>query len=317
MTVTESKHPTGTVRPAPRQVVAQVVVADVRRISPAFVRVWLTGPEVAEIGVDGPLLDQRIKLVFPGTAGLPSLGGEPDDWYAAWSALPPARRGHLRTYTVRALEGEGAGTRLVIDIVVHDGPAAELGPGCRWAQQASPGDRLLLVAPRRGVPFGGIEWNPGRAGRVLLVGDETAAPAIASILESAPLDTAGTAYIEVPGTRDVLDVRTPPGLRLVWLPRTGLPHGQRTMAAVSALFGMPVPPGLVGTAVDDLWETPAYSSSGEATEDGAPDRGLYAWVAGESTMVTALRRLLVHDVGLPRRQVAFMGYWRRGVAMRG
>ena len=43
---------------------------------------------------------------------------------------------------------------------------------------------------------------------------------------------------------------------------------------------------------------------------------LYAWIAGESGVVTGLRRVLVKDLGVDRRQVAFMGYWRRGVAMR-
>jgi NADPH-dependent ferric siderophore reductase len=312
VTVTEN-------RPLPL-VLAEVEVAAVERLSPAFVRVWLAGPDVADIGVDGPFLDQRIKLVFPGAAGVPQLDeAAAGGWYAAWLALPDEERGHMRTYTVRALEGSGPDARLVVDIVVHDGAPAELGPGCRWAQQASPGDRVLVVAPRLGMPFGGIEWNPGRAGRVLLVGDETAAPAIASIVESAPLGTAGTAYIEVPESADALDVRTPPGLRLVWLPRNGVRHGERAMAAVSALFGMPVAPGLADDLVadPDLWETPGFSSSGEPVEVGEPDQGLYAWVAGESGMVTALRRLLVRDVGMPRRQVAFMGYWRHGVAMRG
>ncbi len=70
----------------------------------------------------------------------------------------------------------------------------------------------------------------------------------------------------------------------------------------------------------DLWETPAYSSSGEDVE--APVRtidrfaGLYAWIAGESKVVTGLRRHLVNELGIERGQVAFMGYWRRGVAMR-
>ena len=44
--------------------------------------------------------------------------------------------------------------------------------------------------------------------------------------------------------------------------------------------------------------------------------GTYAWIAGESTVVTGLRRHLVNELGFDRRQVAFMGYWRRGVAMR-
>ena len=42
---------------------------------------------------------------------------------------------------------------------------------------------------------------------------------------------------------------------------------------------------------------------------------IYAWIAGESGVVTGLRRVLVKDLEVDRRQVAFMGYWRRGVAM--
>ena len=71
----------------------------------------------------------------------------------------------------------------------------------------------------------------------------------------------------------------------------------------------------------DLWETPTYSSSGEDVDApvatvGHDLDGLYAWIAGESAVVTSMRRLLVNGLGMDRRQVAFMGYWRRGVAMR-
>ncbi|UMG94793.1 SIP domain-containing protein [Nocardioides sp. TF02-7] len=73
----------------------------------------------------------------------------------------------------------------------------------------------------------------------------------------------------------------------------------------------------------DLWETPVYSSSGEEVvettrvpADGTPFPGLYAWIAGESKVVTGLRRRLVKELGIDRGQVAFMGYWREGVAMR-
>jgi NADPH-dependent ferric siderophore reductase len=67
---------------------------------------------------------------------------------------------------------------------------------------------------------------------------------------------------------------------------------------------------------DEMWETPTYSASGEemTTTGGIP--GLYAWIAGESGVVKALRRHLVSEIGLDRAQVAFMGYWRLGVAMR-
>ena len=70
----------------------EVAVTRVDRLSPSFVRVELGGPCLAEFGVDGPLYDQRIKLVFPGD--------------------------RMRTYTVRDVRGEGAATRLVVDLVV-------------------------------------------------------------------------------------------------------------------------------------------------------------------------------------------------------
>ena len=40
----------------------------------------------------------------------------------------------------------------------------------------------------------------------------------------------------------------------------------------------------------------------------------YAWIAGEAGVVKEMRRYLVRDVGIDRKQVAFMGYWRQGKA---
>jgi NADPH-dependent ferric siderophore reductase len=51
-----------------------------------------------------------------------------------------------------------------------------------------------------------------------------------------------------------------------------------------------------------LWDVPT-EASGSA---------LYAWLAGEAGIVTALRRQLVQGLGLDRGSVAFMGYWRAG-----
>ncbi len=50
---------------------------------------------------------------------------------------------------------------------------------------------------------------------------------------------------------------------------------------------------------------------------GSASEAHYFWIAGESGVVTTLRRHLVKDLGIDRKRVAFMGYWRRGVAMRG
>ena len=178
----------------------------------------------------------------------------------------------------------------------------------------------MLMAPLRGEPFGGIEFAPGDARRVLLAGDETAVPAICAILRDLAPDARGAAFLEVPDSGDVLAVPAPRGVAVTWLPRDGAPLGERLARAVTEHLGAPVSIEVPEEGVDpDLWETPTYSSSGEVVSDDAETArlgDLYAWIAGESAVVTGLRRHLVRDLGMHRRRVAFMGYWRRGVAMR-
>lgn len=305
----------------------EVEVVRVDRLSPSFVRIELGSPALAEFGVDGPLYDQRIKLVFPDGPGdqvLPDLSELGPDWMTAWFERPAEERGHLRTYTVRDVVGSGAGTRLVVDVVLHgtDGHG-EAGPGSRWAARAVPGDRIVVLAPRRGAAFGGIEFVPGTAGRLLLVGDETAVPAVAAILAQLPPRARGAAFLEVPVDGDVQTVEHPIGVEVTWLPRDGSPRGERLHVAVLEHLGAPLRPVEVADEeVDpDLWETPSYSSSGEDVDAAVTHVGhdlddLYAWIAGESRVVTGLRRALVRDLEVDRRQVAFMGYWRDGVAMK-
>jgi NADPH-dependent ferric siderophore reductase len=301
-------------------IVAEVEVVSVQRLSPTYVRVELGGPALADFGVNGPLLDQRIKLVFPGdSGGLPPLEGADESWYATWRALPSEVAGHMRTYTVRDVRGSGAGTRLVVDLVLHLEPGAT-GPGSAWASRARVGDRVVAVVPRRGEPFGGIEFAPGDARVLLVAADETGVPAACRILEDLPPTAVGAAFLEVPLTADVQEVRRPPGVDVVWLPRDGAPLGERLRVAVLGHLGVEgaVEDPVASEDVDpDLWETPTYSSSGDEVADPVRSgiEGLYAWIAGESAVVTALRRTLVRDLDMDRRQVAFMGYWRRGVAM--
>ncbi len=298
----------------------QVSVASVERLTPTYVRVELASPDLADFGVDGPLLDQRIKLVFPNAAGeLSSFEGADASWFGSWLERPVEERGAMRTYTVHSVLGSGADTRLVVDIALHEPPC---GPGSLWAGSAGVGDRLILLGPRRGVPYGGIEFAPpASASRLLLVGDETALPAIAAILADLPATARGAAYVEVPVTGDLQDLSAPPGVAVTWLPRNGAERSARLITAVTEHLGTPAPVAVVDPdEIDpDLWETPTYSSSGEdiaASPVAGSWDGLYAWIAGESAMVTTLRRHLVKDLGVDRSQVAFMGYWRVGVSMK-
>jgi NADPH-dependent ferric siderophore reductase len=301
-------------------ILAEVRAERVERISPSFVRVELASPALAGFGVDGKLYDQRIKLVFPNTSGsLASFEGADESWFATWQDLPVDERGHMRTYTVREVRGSGEDTRVVVDFVLHDHDGSS-GPGSSWAAGARAGDRLVLVGPRKGDPFGGIEFAPGTARSLLIIGDETAVPAVCSILAALDADARGTVLLEVPCAGDIQDVAAPHGVDVVWLPRDGAEHGVRQITAVRAHLGLEPAVDLVDDRLvdPDLWETPLFSSSGEdlgpAAERDVP--GLYAWIAGEAKVVTTLRRCLVSELALDRSQVAFMGYWRRGVAMR-
>lgn len=309
-----------------------MVAAD--RVSPSFVRIELGGRALADFGVDGPLHDQRIKVIFPSAVGtLPDFTGADESWWTSWMEIPEHERGSMRTYTIRDVLGHGADTRLVVDVVTHHGHGDQHadaldGVGNAWAQQAAVGQRLIVMAPRRGHDFGGIEWSPGAATRLLLAGDETALPAIRGILRDLPADASGAAFIEVPVDADVPDdVASPNGVSVTLLPRNGSPRGEGLHAAVLAQLTGDASSETITVADDeidpDLWETPVYSSSGEAVAEtttvptgDTAYAGLYAWIAGESRVVTGLRRKLVTDLGLGRNQVAFMGYWREGVSMR-
>lgn len=311
---------TTTEHPLP-MILSEVEVLSVERLSPSFMRVQLGGKALADFGVDGQLYDQRIKIVLPNTGGrLPSFGAGAD-WYADWLSQPEDERGHMRTYTVREVRGSGRDTRLVVDFVLHS-HAGRSGPGSAWAAAARPGDRVIITAPRRGVEYGGIEFRPPGDCELLLVADETAVPALCGILRDLDPEARGIAFAEVPEAGDVLPVTAPERMRLVWLPRSGVPHGTRQVDAVRRHLRLAPAPELVDDehVHPDLWETSTYSSAGEPLTDESTgplrEADLYAWIAGESKVVTTLRRALVSELGMARSQVAFMGYWRQGVAMR-
>ena len=295
-----------------------VEVARVEDLTPSFRRITFTGPDLDQFADTG--LDQRIKLILaaPGAASpaaVTGLCGE-GDWYGAWRAMPDDVRPLLRTYTVRAVRQHAH--EIDVDMVLH----GDVGPATRWARRAAPGDTLAICGPNARYDgwCGGVEWvQPEHSLAVLLAGDETAVPAIASILEELDPGTRGGAVLEVPSAADILPITAPPGVRVTWLPRDGATHGARLIPAVhEAAERLLAPPiGPTATSIEDvdietgiLWEVPI-------DPEGAPltrSTELYAWLAGEAGVIKQLRRHLVSERGVDRRSVAFMGYWREGRA---
>ncbi|MEQ4303132.1 siderophore-interacting protein [Plantactinospora sp. B6F1] len=287
-------------------------VVRLHRLSPSFLRVTFTGDDFATFADPG--YDQRIKLVFP----IPAHGfrhlPQGTDWYPRWRALPTELRNPFRTYTTRAVRREVR--EVDVDIVLHPdgGSYGAHGPAARWALVAAVGDQVQIMGPDHGYPgdHGGREFQPALATRTLLIaGDETAVPAIAAIVERLPAQSRGEVLLEVPEPADVLDLPAPPLVTVSWLPRSGAAHGSLLIPAVRAAAERLLPAdrpaqrdGSEESVDDELWEVPV----------GLSGDGHYAWLAGESGVIRALRRHLVSERGLDRESVAFMGYWRLGRA---
>ncbi|MGW7255030.1 siderophore-interacting protein [Streptomyces sp. NPDC054834] len=253
-------------------------VVRTRRLGPSLVRVTFGGPDLHAFHSHGR--DQSLSLFLP-HPGQPEpavpveLG---DSWWQGWRDLPDDVRAVMRSYTLRALRRDP--DEIDIDFALH----SPSGPASRWAADATPGDRVLLLGPaiadNRAIRF----RPPEGTDLVVIWGDESAVPAACATLESLPAGTRVRAWLEVNHAGDIQDVVTDADAEVTWLVRDpGSATG--TPLALDALRDARLPPA----------ERP------------------YAWIAGESGCVKALRRHFVGERGIDRRCVTFVGYWRRGM----
>ncbi|MFC4564954.1 siderophore-interacting protein [Nocardiopsis mangrovi] len=228
-------------------------------------RVTLHSPDFAWIDHQGP--DQLVRLLLPPRPGADFDLPATERWWPEVQAMAEERRPIVRNYTIRRLDRRAH--ELDIDFVLH----GDSGPASAWAERARPGDRIgLLSDGARYAPPADTDWQ-------LLVGDETALPAIGAILDGLDPATPAVAVLEAsdPDAADMLRERD----------RTTVVRLERSagsgLAALAHLRG-----------------------------NGLPEGTPYAWVAGESTLATSVRRHLVGERGFEKDRVYFCGYWREG-----
>ncbi|GAA3769620.1 siderophore-interacting protein [Microbacterium kribbense] len=287
-----------------------VRVRAISDLTPSLRRFMFTGDDLGEYGDTG--FDQRVKVVFPTpTAGLSAMP-QGDDWYPRWRELGQTERPPFRTYTTRAVRHDVR--EVDIDMVAHD----VRGPASAWIAAAAIGDEVLILAPttaHTGVSYGIDFVPPAHTENILLAGDETAAPAIAVILEQLPPAARGVVVLEVPQAADADYLPHHPGFAYRIAARSGDRHAHLVTAVADVVADL-VPAGRGGQVeeididADTLWEVPRTAKGGAALKS-AP---LYAWLAGEAGAIKQLRRDLVGGHGVDRRAIAFMGYWRLGKA---
>ena len=239
-------------------------VIETAQLTPSLVRVVLGGEGMAEF-TPAPYTDQYVNALFvPDGAPYET----PFDLDAA-RAGPAELRPRGRRYTIRWWDPD---TRTIaIDFVVH----GDEGYAGRWAARAKPGDLLQFVGPSGGyAPDPDADWY-------LMVGDESAFPAIAASLEQVRPGAPAVAVLVVDGPADELPVESPGDLSIHWVHRThSADDVQRVVDAVAAI---PSRPGR-----------------------------LDVFVHGEAGEIRAVRRHLVGERDVDRAGASISPYWRRG-----
>jgi NADPH-dependent ferric siderophore reductase len=226
-------------------------VARVERLTPKMVRIVLAGNELQ--GFTSLGFDDHMKVMLPESATGNEAPGQPA----------------MRDYTPRRydpVKGE-----LLIDFVIHDA-----GPATTWAANAKPGDVLEIAGPR------GSFVIPADLKCQLLVGDETALPAIGRRLEELPAGVSARVIAETDNADEQLNLQSAADLEVIWVHRNGAPAGDADLL-LNALRNLELP----------------------ASE-------CFAWIAAESLVARALRKHLVEERGFDKRWVKAAGYWRRG-----
>ena len=242
------------------------VTHEIKRRKLEVLRVVDLTPRMRRITVGGAQLagfislgsDDHVKLFFPQTAEeLATLENLELSAGMKSKTMPPMRDYTPRRYDLETLE-------LDIDFVLHgDGPAAT------WAAQARPGQWLYIGGPR------GSMVVPDMFDSYLLIGDETALPAIARRLEELPANRRALVVVEVENAAEEQTLNSAASVDVIWVHRDG---SNNLLEIVQGL--------------------------------SIPQDKLYAWVATETALSRKVRRVLLDTHGLNEEFVKAAGYWR-------
>ncbi len=216
-------------------------------ITPHMRRIIFTSPDLGDFVSASP--DDHIKVFVPDASEPGGLA--------------------MRDYTPRAFDP--AARTLVIDFALH-----ESGPATAWARTAHPGAKLAIGGPRGSLVV------PDDFDHYLLIGDETALPAIGRRLETLRPGVPVTALMLVEGPEEVQSFDTATRLTPGWVFRRGRSEDDGTLL-IEALAS---------------WAPPAG--------DG------YVWIAAEAAATRAVKDYMLTVRGQPKEWLKASGYWVKG-----
>lgn len=225
-------------------------VAATERITPNMLRIRFVSPDLHDFESAAP--DDHVKLFVPNPDG----DGKPD----------------MRDYTPRAFDA-ARGT-LTIDFALH-----QAGPATAWALAAQPDDQVEIGGPRGSVIVADdFDWY-------LLIGDETALPAIGRRVETLRAGVPVRIIVAINDDAERQAFATQAAWQAAWVCRDGRSGDDlRLLRDRLAAFG-PLPEG-----------------------DG------YIWIAAEAQVARGLRTYVTETLGHRKAWVKASGYWMNGHA---
>src|SRR5665213_4190296 len=238
----------------PRKQRYAATVQRVQRLTARMIRVVFGGPALAGFNWNGPAA--HIKLI---------LGSD-----------TPEVRAPSRTYTPRHFDA--ATHELTVDFVLHGA-----GPASAWAAQAQVGQPMTIAGPGRCYAVNAqAQW-------LLIAGDESAIPAVATILEAVPDSTRTEVLLEVNDAADEFAIAPQrPHVGIRWLHRAQpiIGHGGTARAGVELLSAI------------SAFQPPAGTGA--------------IYVACEADAMRRIRQHLLLERALPREWLTTRGYWKQG-----
>ena len=239
----------------------RVTVRTIEPVTPHLTRVVLGGDELEGFSIEAPASSVRLLLPRPDSDELVMV-----TWTGNQFELPDGSRPPIRTFTPRAFDADR--NELTLDVVLH-----EHGAATDWVRRVGPGGEVAVSGPGRSD-----DLDPDARSH-LLIGDESAMPAIAQLLEWIPADRAVDVHIEI----RALDAR-------IALPD----HPNTTVTWHEAVEG--AEPG----------------DSMVTATTGVVELADAVWVAGEAAAVQRIRKHLFDERGRDRSGVTARGYWKQG-----
>jgi NADPH-dependent ferric siderophore reductase len=237
-------------------------VTRVEARSPRLTRITLAGEELDGFDPGLPAASLRLLLPEPGSGDveLPAWNG--NEFLRADGARPL-----IRTLTPLAFDADTSA--LEVEVVLHGHGALSA-----WAETVTEGDPVAVSGTGRGY-----DVEP-EARSYLLAGDESALPALTTLLPALPPTAEALVVVEIAAPEAQVSVPHHPRAELRWCEsRPGARPGAALVEAVQA---------------SDL------------------DLECRVWAAGEAASMLQIRRVLFEVRGLPRGQAVVRGYWKHG-----